>query len=210
MKTGEKTDPVLQRLMRALSWEEKAEGTKPAEGSQAPEADKAKTLKRPALVLAQPVEEEGESRDETEVVEIASTVQCTQESLVAPEELAEACRRLYKKPSMRKPAASQKKPAKQSKAPRAKPAEGCQAGHQSGWQPSASFGLVKQTRANKKAYIQYKPEEGKKPMCLVNVEMCKSATRDEVMDALWQKAKEGQSLEKADLVGFKNNIMPSK
>lgn len=47
-------------------------------------------------------------------------------------------------------------------------------------------------------------------MCLVNVEMCKSATRDEVMDALWQKAKEGQSLEKADLVGFKNNIMPSK
>ena len=105
------------------------------------------------------MEEEGESRDETEVVEIASTVQCTQESLVAPEELAEACRRLYKKPSMRKPA-SQKKPAKQSKAPRAKPAEGCQAGHQSGWQPSASFGLVKQTRANKKAYIQYKPEEG--------------------------------------------------
>ena len=27
MKTGEKTDPVLQRLMRALSWEGKAEGT---------------------------------------------------------------------------------------------------------------------------------------------------------------------------------------
>ena len=38
------------------------------------------------------------------------------------------------------------------------------------WQPSASFGFLKCTKATEKSYIQAKPDLSAKPYCLVNVQ----------------------------------------
>ena len=56
------------------------------------------------------------------------------------------------------------------------------------WLPSKSFGLVHETRAAKKAYIQAKPDMAGKKYCLVNVELPKGKQQDEIMDQLIEKA----------------------
>ena len=56
----------------------------------------------------------------------------------------------------------------------------------SGFEKSASFGWIKQTRASKKAYIQAKPGEGQdKVHCLVNVGLPAGPKQDKVMDAVF-------------------------
>ena len=54
--------------------------------------------------------------------------------------------------------------------------------------PSKSFGLVHETRAAKKAYIQAKPDMAGQKYCLVNVELPKGKQQDEIMDQLIEKA----------------------
>ena len=70
------------------------------------------------------------------------------------------------------------------------------------------FGWIKQTRASKKAYIQAKPGEGQdKAHCLVNVGLPAGPKQDKVMDAVFAKALGEESLEKASLVKFKNELL---
>ena len=65
-----------------------------------------------------------------------------------------ASKAVKKKPGMKKPATcSRKKPAKGSHA----------------WEVSPSFGLVRETTASEKAYLQAKSDSGTKPNCLVNI-----------------------------------------
>ena len=113
---------------------------------------------------------------------------------------------------MKRPAAATASKKKPAKAPSHKPAtaKGCKKkpGESKGWQKSASFGWIKQTRASKKAYIQAKPGEGQdKAHCLVNVGLPAGPKQDKVMDAVFAKALGEESLEKASLVKFKNELL---
>ena len=153
MKTGEKTPPLFQKLLQALDG---PGSTQPGEGSSShkrksgnqPEQQPSLKKAKAGITIVDPVEEEQERL--TEVWETQSSVPPTQESLVAAEDLVAA--------HMKRPAAataSMKKPAKapSHKRPKKKPGEG------KGWQKSASFGWIKQTRASKKAYVG-RPRQG--------------------------------------------------
>lgn len=207
MKTGEKTPPVFQKLLQALDGPGSAQ---PGEGSSShkrksgnqPEQQPSLKKAKAGITIVDPVEEEQERL--TEVWEIQSSVPPTQESLVAAEELARA--------HMKRPAAATASKKKPAKAPSHKPAtaKGCKKkpGEGKGWQKSASFGWIKQTRASKKAYIQAKPGEGQdKAHCLVNVGLPAGPKQDKVMDAVFAKALGEESLEKASLVKFKNELL---
>jgi len=198
---------------------EEGQANKSLKQKMVPEEGKGK---RPKLIIAEPAEEE--EPQPTEVWDVESSVAGTQSSsMVRPEELIAACRRLEVK---QKPAAKEpdilKKPAAQEpvilKKPAAKPAEGkakdtepaegiAKAKLGKSWAKSVSFGWVKQTRAMQKAYIQAMPEEGKKVYCLVNVEVVRGPLQTKVMDKLWDKACNEASLEKAALVDFKKAML---
>ena len=68
---------------------------------------------------------------------------------------------LEKAKKMKKPAAPVKKPAAKTSTASSKATT---------WQPSASFGFLKCTKATEKSYIQAKPDLSAKPYCLVNVQ----------------------------------------
>ena len=225
LKTGGKTPPHIQRLLAIVDVSmkkkksEEGQANKSLKQKMVPEEGKGK---RPKLIIAEPAEEE--EPQPTEVWDVESSVAGTQSSsMVRPEELIAACRRLEVK---QKPAAKEpdilKKPAAQEpvilKKPAAKPAEGkakdtepaegiAKAKLGKSWAKSVSFGWVKQTRAMQKAYIQAMPEEGKKVYCLVNVEVVRGPLQTKVMDKLWDKACNEASLEKAALVDFKKAML---
>ena len=67
--------------------------------------------------------------------------------------------------------------------------------------------FVKETKASNKAYIVSKPEEGSKPTCLVNVQLPRGPDQDRVMSALMAKACEEASLEKKQLVSYKDQLL---
>lgn len=74
------------------------------------------------------------------------------------------------------------------------------------WVPSQSFGLVHETRANKKAYIQAKEANAEKQYCLVNVEIPAGEEQTQIMDELFKKAQEA-GWTKETLVAHKKSLM---
>ena len=174
LKTGGKTPPHTQRLLAIVDVSMKK---KKSEEGQANKSLKQKMVpgegkgRRPKLIIAEP--------EPTEVWGVESSVAGTENSsMVKPEELIAACRRLEvkKKPAAKEPDILKKPAAKEPvilKKPAAKPAEGKAKDTEPGdgiakaklgktWAKSVSFGWVKQTRAMQKAYIQAMPEECKK------------------------------------------------
>lgn len=104
---------------------------------------------------------------------------------------------LEKAPKMKKPAAAAvKKPASKILKMSSKP---------SAWQPSASFGFLKCTKASEKSYIQAKPDLSAKPYCLVNVQGS-GVDHAAVVDELMEYAKQA-GLDKAKVVKEKNSLL---
>ena len=102
-----------------------------------------------------------------------------------------------------------KKPAKSSKQAKAKDSmkkPSVVIAHNHSWVASCSFGLVKETRASSKAYIQARDGPTDKPYCLVNVSLAKGAEQSQVMAELMESAcKPGWTKDK--LVDFKNSLL---
>eukprot|EP00435_Cladocopium_sp_Y103_P034758 s1151_g9.t1 len=74
------------------------------------------------------------------------------------------------------------------------------------WVSSQSFGMVHETRANKKAYIQAKASNDEKPYCLVNVEVPAGDQQTKIMDDLFAKAQEA-GWTKESLVDHKKSLV---
>ena len=113
-----------------------------------------------------------------EVVEIESTAAST---AVTQRGLEPAKRPSCKKVPKKVPACKRPSAARKAKA--------C-------WKKSLSFGFVKETKASNKAYIG-----------LVNVQLYRGPDQDRVMSALMAKACEEASLEKKQLVSYKDQLL---
>ena len=74
------------------------------------------------------------------------------------------------------------------------------------WVPCQSFGLVHETRANQKAYIQAKDNNSEKSYCLVNVGVPSGDKQTQIMDELFEKAQEA-GWTKESLVAHKKSLM---
>lgn len=194
LKTGEKTSGLLMGLMQSLF------GT-PQPAERPVRRLNQKTPKKKALQPAEEKPEQGPAPitflespaailpSDQEVVEIESTAAST---AVSQQDLEPAKRPSCKKVPKKVPAC--KRPSAASKA------KAC-------WKKSLSFGFVKETKASNKAYIVSKPEEGSKPTCLVNVQLPRGPDQDRVMSALMAKACEEASLEKKQLVSYKDQLL---
>ena len=109
---------------------------------------------------------------------------------------------------LKKPEMAQKKPAacKQAKAKGSLEKPSVMMAHHNSWVASCSFGLVKETKASSKAYIQARNGPTDKPYCLVNVSLPKGAEQSQVMAELMEEAcKAGWTKDK--LVEFKNSLL---
>lgn len=103
---------------------------------------------------------------------------------------------LEKAEKMKKPAAPVKKPAAKTSTASSKATT---------WQPSASFGFLKCTKATEKSYIQAKPDLSAKPYCLVNVQGS-GVDHAAVVDQLMEYAKQA-GLDKAKVVKEKISLL---
>ena len=220
LKSGEKTDPILLSLMKALFQKEELDSPaqvagKPAEGcaSSSKPASCGEVPKLPVkagLVIAS-IPTSQESEDVTDVLSISSV------SEVPASQLLKAAQ-VYKRPSAGSASPASKRPA--TKIGKAKPAKASSSStlqpakarpalviaDKNVWTPSLSFGYLKGTYASEKAYIVYKPEKADKPICLVNVALPRGEAQTEVMKKLLEMASQA-SLTKADVVTFKNNLL---
>ena len=235
LKSGEKTDPILLSLMKALFEKEGLENLaevagKPAEGcastSSKPAEGCASTSSKPAegcgnlsvpklpvkggLVIAS-IPTTQESEDVGDVVSISSMSEVPASMLVNAAQVkkrpcAGPASLVGKRPASKN---SKIKPAKASSSSTPQPAKARPAlviADKNVWTPSLSFGYLKGTYASEKAYIVYKPEKADKPICLVNVALPRGEAQTEVMKKLLEMASQA-SLTKADVVTFKNNLL---
>ena len=219
LKSGEKTDPILLSLMKALFQKEELDSPaqvadKPAQGcasSSKPATGCGEAPKLPvkAGLMIATIPTSQESEDRTDVVSISSV------SEVPASQLVKAAQAQVKKrpcagaasPASNRSATKDKtKPAKASSSQPAKARPALVIADKNVWTPSLSFGYLKGTYASEKAYIVYKPEKADKPICLVNVALPRGEAQTEVMKKLLEMASQA-SLTKADVVTFKNNLL---
>lgn len=223
-KSGEKTDPILLSLMKALFQREDLE--KPTEVAGQPAKGCSGNPSKPAegcgnvsvpklpvkggLVIAS-IPSTQESEDVADVVSISSMSEIPASMLVNAAQVkkrpsAGPASHVGKRPASKK---SKKQPAKASSSSTPQPAKARPAlviADKNVWTPSLSFGYLKATYASEKAYIVYKPEKADKPICLVNVALPRGEAQTEVMKKLLEMASQA-SLTKADVVTFKNNLL---
>ena len=223
MKSGEKTDPILLSLMKALFEKEGLENLaevagKPAEGCASTSSKPAegcalsvpKLPVKGGLVIAS-IPTSQESEDVGDVVSISSMSEVPASMLVNAAQVkkrpcAGPASLVGKRPASKN---SKIKPAKASSSSTPQPAKARPAlviADKNVWTPSLSFGYLKGTYASEKAYIVYKPEKADKPICLVNVALPRGEAQTEVMKKLLEMASQA-SLTKADVVTFKNNLL---
>ena len=228
MKTGEKTEPhvlyVLKQMEPGKACVSKpamaVSGQKPAkrlrvktpekEAIQKPEMAEQASSSKPKVLIAVSADEESAASDgnsgndgsaasdgnsgnsDVDFLEISST---SEEEITAEK--------------LKKPEMAQKKPAKSSKQAKAKASmkkPSVVMAHHHSWVASCSFGLVKETKASSKAYIQARDGPTDKPYCLVNVSLAKGAEQSQVMAELMEAAcKPGWTKDK--LVDFKNSLL---
>ena len=225
LKSGEKTDPILLSLMKALFQQEEldspaqvagkpAEGcassSKPAEGCGNVGAPKL-PVKKGLMIASIPTSQESE--DVADVLSISSVSEVSASLLVKAAQVYKRPSAGSASPASKKPATKKGKtqPAKASSSSTLQPAKARPAlviADKNVWTPSLSFGYLKGTYASEKAYIVYKPEKAAKPSCLVNVALPRGEAQTDVMRKLLEMASQA-SLTKADVVTFKNNLLKS-
>ena len=216
MKTGEKTEPRVLYVLKQME-PGKARVSKPAmavsgqqpakrlrvktpekEAIQKPEMAEQASSSKPKVLIAVSADEESAASDgnsgnsPVDFLEISST---SEEEITAEQ--------------LKKPEMAQKKPAKSSKQAKAKASmkkPSVVMAHHNSWVASCSFGLVKETKASSKAYIQARDGPTDKPYCLVNVSLAKGSEQSQVMAELMEAAcKPGWTKDK--LVDFKNSLL---
>ena len=218
LKSGEKTNPILLSLMKALYQQEELDSPaqvagKPASGcasSSKPAKGCGEVPKLPVkagLVIAT-IPTSQESEDMTDVVSISSASEVPASQLIKAAQVkkrpsAGSASSASKRPATKK---DKTKPAKASSSQPAKARPALVIADKNVWTPSLSFGYLKGTYASEKAYIVYKPEKADKPICLVNVALPRGEAQTEVMKKLLEMASQA-GLTKADVVTFKNNLL---
>ncbi len=181
LKSGEKPDPILLSLMKALFQKEElaspaqvadkpavgcASSSKPAEGcGEVPKLP----VKAGLVIASTPTSQESE--DVTDVVSISSVSEVSASLLLKAANglkraAAQSARPATKKPATKTSKSCAAKPAKASSSSSLEPAKARPAlviADKNVWVPSLSFGYLKATYASEKAYIAHKPEKAAKP-----------------------------------------------